>query len=131
MKFSIKDQFSKCDQICSFLRMWSHVLKRIWSHVLKKSLIKNFIFCAVSEQWFLKSAVCEVSMVIREKGESQNGCFKKTKHDKLSEKRTFHVRGKKCSFFGKFGVLCSLKTPVFRFALLLYYRRFVEQLHPV
>ena len=38
MKFSIKDFFSKCDQIHSFLR--------IWSHVLKKSLIENFIFCA-------------------------------------------------------------------------------------
>ena len=39
MKFSIKDIFSKCDQIGSFLR--------IWSHLLKKSLIKNFTFCAV------------------------------------------------------------------------------------
>ena len=40
MKFSIKDFFSKCDQIRSFLR--------IWSHSLKKSLMGNFIFCAVS-----------------------------------------------------------------------------------
>ena len=39
MKFSIKDFFSKCDQIRSFLR--------IWSHLLKKSLIESFIFCAV------------------------------------------------------------------------------------
>ena len=39
MKFSIKYFFSKCDQIGSFLR--------IWSHLLKKSLIENFIFCAV------------------------------------------------------------------------------------
>ena len=39
MKFSIKDFFSKCDQICSFLR--------IWSHLLKKSSMENFIFCAV------------------------------------------------------------------------------------
>ena len=39
MKFSIKDIFSKCDQIPSFLR--------IWSHLLKKSLMGNFIFCAV------------------------------------------------------------------------------------
>ena len=28
MKFSIKDFFSKCDQICTFLRIWSHLLKR-------------------------------------------------------------------------------------------------------
>ena len=39
MKFSIKDFFSKCDQSCSFLR--------IWSHLPKKSLMENFIFCAV------------------------------------------------------------------------------------
>ena len=39
MKFIIKDFFSKCDQIHSFLP--------IWSHLLKKSLIENFIFCAV------------------------------------------------------------------------------------
>ena len=35
-KFSIKDFFSKYDQIRSFLR--------IWSHLLKKSLMENFIF---------------------------------------------------------------------------------------
>ena len=39
MKFSIKDFFSKCDQIGSLLR--------IWSPLLKKSLIENFIFWAV------------------------------------------------------------------------------------
>ena len=39
MKFSIKDLFSKCDQIGRKLR--------IWSHLLKKSLMENFIFCAV------------------------------------------------------------------------------------
>ena len=41
MKFSIRDFLSKCDQIRSFLR--------IWSHLLKKSLMENFIFCAMSE----------------------------------------------------------------------------------
>ena len=39
MKLSIKGFFSKCDQILSFLQ--------IWSHLLKKSLMENFIFCAV------------------------------------------------------------------------------------
>ena len=48
VKFSIKDFFSKCDQIRTKLR--------IWSHSLKKSLMENFIFCAVrtfysSIQW--------------------------------------------------------------------------------
>ena len=31
--------------------------------------------------------------------------------------------GKKCSVFGKFGLLWFLETPVFRFAFLPYYRR--------
>ena len=44
MKFSIKDFFSKCDQILSFLRMWSHLLK--------KSLMESFNFCAVPPHWF-------------------------------------------------------------------------------
>ena len=39
MKFSIKFFFSKSDQIRKSLR--------IWSHLLKKSLMENFIFCAV------------------------------------------------------------------------------------
>ena len=39
MKFSIKDFFSKCDQIRKKLR--------IWSHLLKKSIKENFIFCAL------------------------------------------------------------------------------------
>ena len=36
MRFSIKDFFSKGDQICR--------KPQIWSHLLKKPLMKNFIF---------------------------------------------------------------------------------------
>ena len=39
IKLSIEDFFSKCDQIRS--KLW------IWSHLQKKSLMENFIFCAV------------------------------------------------------------------------------------
>ena len=49
MKFSIKDFFSKCDRIRSFLR--------IWSHLLKKSLMKIFIFCAVGERVKLTNSI--------------------------------------------------------------------------
>ena len=42
MKFSIKDFFSKCDQIRRKMR--------IWSHLLKKSLMENFIFCAMNSR---------------------------------------------------------------------------------
>ena len=38
----IKDFFNKCYQIYSFLR--------IWSHLLKKSLLENLIFCAVERE---------------------------------------------------------------------------------
>ena len=45
MKFSIKDFFSKCAQIRKKLR--------VWSHLLRKSLMENFIFCAVlGELWY-------------------------------------------------------------------------------
>ena len=97
------------------------------------------------------------SAVIRQKDGSQNGCFKKTKHTKFSEKRRFltpythtyeivfqenkarqkrtflthwyvHVRvritGWEMFLFRKFGVLCFLETPILRFALLPYYRRY-------
>ena len=75
------------------------------------------------------------SLEIRQKGESQNRCFKKKKQSapNFSKKQYFlppdtHlyvcVSGvKKCSFFGKFGVLCFLETPILRFVLLPYYRR--------
>ena len=47
IKIPIKDLFSKSDQISSFL--WT------WSHLLKKSLMENFIFCAmgkIKEEFF-------------------------------------------------------------------------------
>ena len=60
---------------------------------------------------------------ISQNGESQNGCYKKSKDDKLSEKQTFLttlcVSEGKCSFFGKLGVLCFLVTLVSRFVLYL------------
>ena len=50
MTFSIKDFFNKWDQICSFLC--------IWSHLLKKSLMENFIFCVVEGVFRVLSNVC-------------------------------------------------------------------------
>ena len=48
---------------------------------LKNMLPSEFI---TLNEWFHDN-----SLVIRQKGESQNGCFKKTKHAKFSEKLTF------------------------------------------
>ena len=42
MEFLIEDFSSKCDQIRSFLQ--------IWSHLLEKSLMENFIFLS-SDHW--------------------------------------------------------------------------------
>ena len=49
MKFSIKDFFSKCDQVRSF--------QRIWSHLLKKSLMENFIFVCSDSPAFIKTSL--------------------------------------------------------------------------
>ena len=56
MTFFIKDFFSKCDRIRSFLR--------IWSHLLKKSLMENFIFCAEWDTFFMQFSpdMCLVSV---------------------------------------------------------------------
>ena len=61
MKFSIKDFFSKCDQVRSLLR--------IWSHLLKKSLIENFIVCA---SWIL--LICLAMSQVRGK-KIHKGCL--------------------------------------------------------
>ena len=63
MKFSIIDFFNTCDQIRSFLQ--------IWSHLLKKSLLKeNFIFCAVlitllslCAKWFIHLFISELLLL--------------------------------------------------------------------
>ena len=64
-----------------------------------------------------------ISSAIRQNGESQSGCYKKTKHTKFSERRTFLTPwvsgGKKYLYFGKSGVVCFLVTPVSRFVLCL------------
>ena len=43
MKFSVEDLFSKCEEIRSFLRIYSHLLMR--------SLMENFRFCAMHFFW--------------------------------------------------------------------------------
>ena len=48
MKYSIKDFFSKCDEIHSFLQ--------IWSHLLKKSVMENFIFFVL----WAGSGICQI-----------------------------------------------------------------------
>ena len=73
IKLSIKDFFRKCDQIRSFLR--------IWSHLLKKSLMEKFIFGAVKVHRTPQSL-----LVLTQKGESQNRSYNKTKHAEFTRK---------------------------------------------
>ena len=75
------------------------------------------------------------------KGRISKGYFKKTKRVKFSEKLIFLtpwyvllIRTRMCtyqvvtSFSQKFGMLCFLETPVLRFALMLYYRRYITNI---
>ena len=61
---------------------------------------------------YIVQSTIHISSVIRQKGESQNGCFKKNKARQIFRKTIISYTyvsvsgGKKCSFFGKFGVLC-------------------------
>ena len=58
MKLSLKDFFSKCDQIRSFLR--------IWSHLLKKPFTENLIFCAVNAKFdFLHAAITVIAKLFQ------------------------------------------------------------------
>ena len=63
-----------------------------------------------SHIYVILSPSMDSSSVLKQKDESQNGCYKKTKHTKFSENEC--VLGGKCLFFGKFGVLCFLVTSV-------------------
>ena len=59
--------------------------------------------------------------------------FRKNKHVWPPDTHTYLCvsGGNKCSFFGKFDVLCLYKTPVLRFALLPYYRRSIAICHGI
>ena len=67
MKFSIKDFFSKCDQIRSFLRIWSHLLKKSW--------MENLIFCAAVFAWSKQLCLLHISV---------EHCFLKTQSNMVS-----------------------------------------------
>ena len=60
IKFSIKNVLSTCDQI--------HRKLRIWSHLLKKSLMENFIFCSVLED-FIQKFTQNLEKLIQKLGE--------------------------------------------------------------
>ena len=61
------------------MTIWVWISSLIFLHAVTYHIYNNI------------SSVCNnILSVIRQKGESQNGCFKKTKLAKFSEKRTLH-----------------------------------------
>ena len=61
-------------------------LKWFLFSILMNGQFTNMIGCCLHT---MPSSCKNQSSVIRQKGESQNGCFKKKKHAKFSEKRSF------------------------------------------
>ena len=88
---------------------------------------------SIANSWCLTGSLIRIckSSVVRQKAESQNGCSKKTKHAKFSEKLTF-LTPRTSAYWGVRNVcflkiwlaLFSWNTCFLRFALLPYYRRF-------
>ena len=91
-------------------------------HVYLAKPTKAVIQLSFSIVLFKSFFVIMTSSVIMQEGESQNGCFKKTKHARFSENFPKYV----CVSFRKFDVLCFLETPVLRFAIWPYYRQLLN-----
>ena len=103
VKFPIKDFFSKCEQIRSFLR--------VWSHLPKKSLMENVIFCAVIE-------------VDNEYPSKHNffARYKRTRFILIQFERTLPIwkienllAKQRITFFKRFGLFYSLNSFIFFF----------------
>ena len=58
------------------------------SSYLDTVMLPTTVVCGISLKKSLAENVC-ISSVIKQKGESQNGCLKKTKHANFSEKQKF------------------------------------------
>ena len=54
-----------------------------------------------------------------------NVCVSGVRNVRTCSSVRVRISGKKCSFFGKFCVLCLLETPILRFLLLPYYERYL------
>ena len=83
MKFSIKDFFSKCDQIRGKLR--------IWSNLLKKSLMENFI-----NSKSLSAIFCACVFIISNIVDKMQ-FYTETKYKNLNENTLIHF-DRRCYF---------------------------------
>ena len=101
----------------------------------KLVLISKSIFKLI-HHWenFPSSEIHANSSVIRQKGESQNGCFQKTKARQIFRKTNISyplIRTRASAYQGvrnirfseNLACFCFFETPVLRFTLLPYYRQ--------
>ena len=107
MKFSIKDFFIKCDQIRSFLR--------IWSHLLKTCFIENFTFCAVAY-----SEAYSVAYTEAYSAQYQTSLIE------LFLRKYVTAKGFTEKSISRQIFLCKIRTLVFRTWLNIYDRAFCE-----
>ena len=85
----------------------------LWARVGYPPLISSAYLSSFKETWKRRLLIVHNSSVIRQMGESHDGCYKETKHAKFSKKQTFLtpwyarvlIRGKKCSFLGLFFII--------------------------
>ena len=106
---------------CNTLDVFAGSWTRLWIWLVSCKTDIEKLLESVRDVAKTPTNICKTSVL--RKPRTPN--FPKKEHFSPPDKNT-HVcvsGGKKCSFFGKFGVLYFLETPVLRFALLLYYRR--------
>ena len=114
-------------------------LKETWKRKSKKTKLDLGCYMTDStKNRNLQTRMCN-SSVIRQKGESQNGCFKKRKHAKFSKKRTSftpwytHVRTsayhgvKNVCFSENLECFLFLKHPFWDSPFLSYYRQILSR----
>ena len=71
MNFSIKDYFSKCEQIGSFLQIWSHLLKK---SLTEKAIFVQWVSCSVEiieSKYIYKKADLTFSISCADKNSSR------------------------------------------------------------
>ena len=132
--------FLQCS-ILSFKNSFCLCMKKNNNNKKKKNLLLSYpilFFEHVTPNTYIFCGLSVVSMKIenrRKWGKNVNlktgisrkqstPNFPKNEHFLLLDMHKLCVSGgKKCSFFGKFGVLCFLETPDLRFARLPYFQR--------
>ena len=119
-----------CTKIINYRQFWAGVkYLTTWQylHWQTASRMINLLIPIGSKSWKqLNFSLKLLSSVVKQMHGLETGVSRKQSTTNFPKNSYVWVpAGKKCSFFGKFDVLCFLKTPVLRFALLRYYQRYI------